>query len=207
MLHDRRLIGGDKEFAVANAQDDRRTVAGCHQRSGLILADHRNAIGAIDVAQGCGHCFLEIAFVERADQVRQHFGVGFRLEHRASGKQCLPQVGCVLDDAVVNQRDPSRHVGMRVRVGRGRRTMRGPPGVPNTEVPLRCLVFTEFTGQHAELAGSLSHRESTAVDNGNTRGVVAAVFHAPESFHQDRGRFPRSYVSHNATHPPPAFSL
>lgn len=61
---------------------------------------------------------------QRRDQMRDHFGVGFRGENPALGHEFVAQFAEILDDSVVNDREPRR--GMRVGVVFGRLAMRGP---------------------------------------------------------------------------------
>ena len=129
VIEQRRLIGRDEVLALADAEHDRRAVARRDHRARFIRREHHDAVGAIDVAQCRGDRFLEIPLVQLTDQVRQHLGVGLgEKDVPAREQRLLDRVG-VLDDAVVNQRDPARLVEVRMRVDRGRRAVRRPARV------------------------------------------------------------------------------
>ncbi len=63
------------------------------------------------------------------DQVRHHLGVGGRGERVPGRLELGPQLGVVLDDAVVDDGQAPRAVGVRVGVLRGRAPVGGPAGV------------------------------------------------------------------------------
>ncbi len=199
VLDDRRLVGGDEELAVADAEDDRRAVARGHQHVGLVGRDDGDAVGTVDVAQRGGDGLLEVALVELADQVRQDLGVGVGGELVPPADECLAQVGGVLDDAVVDQRNATRLVDVRMGVGRGGRAVGGPAGVADAQPPVGHAAI-ELLGEHPQLPSGLAQREAVAVDHGDAGGVIAAVLHPPQSLHQDRRGLLRSHITHDATH-------
>ena len=65
------------------------------------------------------------------DQVRHQFGVGLGLDLAALGLEFLPDRAVVLDDAVVDHRDRSGAV--RVRVAHGRLAVRRPARVADAD--------------------------------------------------------------------------
>ena len=62
----------------------------------------------------------------KGDQVGERLGVGIRRERHPRGHQPGPELARVLDDAVVDHRQRTGAVGVRVGVAVGRRTVRDP---------------------------------------------------------------------------------
>ena len=106
--------------AAARADDVARRIA----------AHDRDRVGAVQALRRVDDGVQQVgAVVHRAmDQVRDDFGVGVRIEAVAVRLQLLAQLGMVLDDAVVDDRDAV--VGhVRMRVDRVRHAVRRPARV------------------------------------------------------------------------------
>ena len=82
---------------------------------------------------GPSHRRFEIAVVVQFDEVREHLGIGLAAEDVAELEQACAQRGVVFDDAVVDDRDASAAVQMRVRVGVGGRAVRRPASMPDAD--------------------------------------------------------------------------
>ena len=59
VLDDGAGVGGDDVLVLADADDQRAALAGDDQRVGLVLADHRDAVGALDLVQRRLHRALQ----------------------------------------------------------------------------------------------------------------------------------------------------
>ena len=169
------------------------------EATGFVGGDHADAVGTVDVAQRRRDGFLEVALVKGAHEVGEDLGVGFGLEDVAAVEQRLLDGRSVLDDAVVDQGDPSRLVGVRMGIDGGWSTMGGPTGVADTGGAVRGTVG-DLIGENAELAGRLADLEAVPVQHRDPGGIVAAVFHAPQTLHEDRRRLPWPDISHNSAH-------
>jgi hypothetical protein len=102
-------IAGQEVLAVAaHAQHQRRAGARADHAMRFVLAEHRDRIGAVQLAERRLHRLEQVALVQAVDQVADHLGVGLAGEHIVLGLERLPQVLVVLDDAVVDQRDAAR---------------------------------------------------------------------------------------------------
>src|SRR5258706_188318 len=83
---------------------------------------------------GCYFCCSRIAPVGLLDEMGDDLGVGLAPELVAP-RELLPELGEVLDDAVMDQRDASVAGEVRVGVHLGDAAVGGPAGVPDPERP------------------------------------------------------------------------
>jgi hypothetical protein len=79
-------VAGQEVFlpVFAHAQDQRRTGARADHPVRLVLAEHRNRIGAVQLHGGLDG-LEQVAVVQAVDQVGNDFGVGLAGEHIALG--------------------------------------------------------------------------------------------------------------------------
>ena len=133
VLQQRRSVRRDEPLVLAHADQERGSLAGRHQHAGLVRRDEGETVGAVHFAQRRGDRLFEVALVELAHQVGQHLGVGLGREAVAPALESLPDRAGVLDDAVVDDGDAARLVGVGMRVGRGRRAVGGPAGVTDAD--------------------------------------------------------------------------
>src|SRR5262249_21807452 len=132
--------------------------------------------------------------------MRQHLGVGLRAEIVPGLLEVPAQHDEVLDDAVVNDADAPRAVGMGMSVHVRGRAVGGPAGVADAHAP-DGLLAVQHLHEVAELAGGAPHGQLTLRrDDRDARRVVAAVLQALEPVEQYWGSRPSSRVSYDATH-------
>ena len=110
------------------------------------------------------------------------------------------QRGEVLDDPVVHQRDPAGGAEVRVRVGVVGRAVGGPAGVPDAGRRRRQRVLRERLVEVRQLAGALLRGDLALVDQGDARGVVAAVLQPAETGDHHTLGLLRSDVPDDSTH-------
>src|SRR5690606_6038480 len=113
--------------------------------------------------------------------------------------QHLPDGAGVLDDAVVDDRDPLVLVGVRVRIGGGGRAVGGPAGVPDADGAMRHGVG-QLLLQRTQFARRLPDLQPVAIDDSDAGGVIAPILQATKSLHQDPGCFPRPDIPDDSTH-------
>ena len=192
-------IRADEHLLVADPDDHRRAVAGDDDAIRLRGIDHGEPVGALDAGEREPHRIFQVLARRPppCDQVGEHLGVSVTGEDHAIGFECGPQLHRVLDDAVVHERDRSRH--MRVRVHVIRRTVGRPAGVADADLAGQALRQRRL--ERPQLALLLAHPQFASVrDDGDPRGVVAAVLDPSQSFHEDRDAVPRSDRSDDAAH-------
>ena len=96
-----------RAFERADAKHERRAVARADDPLRLVAAEHRDRIGAAQARHGALHRLEQIAFVQAVDQVGDDLGVGLARERIVLRAQAGAQFVVVLDDPVVDQRDPA----------------------------------------------------------------------------------------------------
>ncbi len=133
------------------------------------------------------------------DQVRQDLGVRLGTKGVTPGFQLPSQFLVIFDDAVVNDRDPARGIGMGMRVDVRRLAVRGPAGVPYAGgAGKRGVVKLAF--KVAQPADALPDVQTSVFKRGDPGGIVTAVFETLEPLDQHGHRVPTSHISNNATH-------
>ena len=134
-------VAGQKVLGaiLSHAQYQWRTRPRTHHALGFVLVHHGDGVGATQFGHSGTHRVEKIAVVVTVHQVRNDFGVGLAGKHIAARLQRGAQLFVVFDDAVVHHRHAPGRAGrcicagamaeMGVRVGHGRRAVRGPAGV------------------------------------------------------------------------------
>jgi hypothetical protein len=106
----------------------------------------------------------------------------------------------VFDDAVVDDDEGSGAVAVRVGVFFGGASVGGPAGVADAVGAVDGVVGEDF-GEVAELAGGAAELERVAAaGDGYAGGVVAAVFEAGKTFHDDGDAGLWTDVTDDSTH-------
>src|SRR5215469_4394655 len=107
----------------------------------------------------------------------------------------------VLDDAVMDYRQPVAR-DVRMRVALARHSMGGPAGVGDTDLAVGWGLLERIV-EHAHLTNGAQPGEAfRAVEDGNTRRIVAAIFEPPQPLHQDRYDITLSNRSDDSAHDP-----
>ena len=132
--------------------------------------------------------------------MRDDFGIGFRLEGVAFGLKQLLERQEVFDDAVVDDDDVAGAIAVRVGVLFSGASVSGPAGVADAVVAVD-RVEAEDVFEVAEFAGSAADAECVVVAiDGETGGIVAAVFEAFQAVNNDGDGALGAYVSDDAAH-------
>ena len=129
--------------------------------------------------------------------------LGIRLgnERVSLSHQLLLEGKVVLHDSVVHHYDASCAVAMGMRILFRGAAMRGPARVANSVGAVHRLLTDDFF-EIAQLArGAAQLQAIVAAGHGNARGVVAAVFEAPQSIEDDLDHIPlAAYVADDSAH-------
>ena len=133
------------------------------------------------------------------DQVGEHLGVGLRLELVAVGAQPLLDLEVVLDDPVVDDDERALAVGVGVGVLLGRTAMGRPARMADAERTGQ-RPFAEDPLEHLEPAGGAPHVERAVAEDGDARGVVAAILEPLEPLDDDTDRALPTDVPDDSTH-------
>src|SRR5882724_9373712 len=177
-----RGVGRDEILPRADGHEQRRAPPRRDDRVGLARRYHRDAVCALDLVQRPRDRFDQRAGAGKQllDQVREHLRVGLGAEHVTALPERGAQRAGVLDDAVVDQRQGTAAVGVRVRVDGVGRAVRGPAGVGDPCVP-GGKVRSECLLEHTDLPRRLVHLDTAALE-------------------QERSRLPRPRVAYDAAH-------
>src|SRR3990167_8416125 len=114
--------------------------------------------------------------------------------------QLIPQTLIIFNNAVVRHMDFTRAVMVRVGLPPRRRAVRGPADVADAHRPRMRGASIERFFKHGELAGALLGKHTAILKNGNARGIISAVLHALEPFHDNGERFFFAEIAYNTAH-------
>ena len=128
-----------------------------------------------------------------------HLGICFGRKLVAVYSELSPQRLEVLDDAVVDDCEPARGVGMRV--GLGRLSMRRPASMADPDRPLEGL-GAKLGLKVLELALGAPARELSVLQRSDPGRVVTPVFKALQRVDNRARNWPRPQNTHNAAHWP-----
>ncbi len=154
-------VRAEEVLAVAESDHERGVAAGAHDDTGRILVQHEQGEGAVqpvdDAAEGLG----EVAgvLVLLADHDRRDLGVGVAVELDALRLELGLEVGEVLDDAVVDERQLAVVAEMRVGVAVGGSTVGRPAGAPDAGGAVGDGMRIQVVHQNLQLAGALRRAE------------------------------------------------
>ena len=131
--------------------------------------------------------------------MRGNLGIGTAAENVAERLQMRLERRVVLDDPVVNDDDLAIAADMRVRVDVGGLTMRRPARVSDAQRSDDRMPFQQ-PSQFLHSAGFLANRNLAAVDHGDPRAVVAAIFEPPQTFQQNLGSGTKADITNDTAH-------
>ena len=182
-------VRAEEVLPLAQADDERRVAARGHHAVRVVHVHGQQGEGTLEALggqlHGAGQVLAGRVPVDVGEEVGGHLGVRLGEELDALGEQLLAQLGVVLDDAVVDERQPALVRHMRVGVAVGGAAVGGPPGVADADEAGGDGVLGELLGEVGELARLLPVVQLTAVHHGHTGGVVSAVFETTQALHQD----------------------
>ena len=166
---------------------------------------HQQREGAV---QPCDHIAQRLGEIAGGTVLEAHeqgrdLAVGFAREDeiRVLLEQLLLELGEILDDAVVDERELAVVSEVRMRVLVVRATVRRPPRVPDAGATVRDADGGEVVDEHLELAGPLTRGEfAILVDHGDPRRVIPAVFQSTEAAQQHLDALVGSDIAHDSAH-------
>src|SRR5262249_38214150 len=157
--------------------------------------------GASQLTERATHGFVEPRRIAQMalDQVRDDFGIRLGGEPMTVGCQPLSQRYVVFDDAVVNDDEAARAVGVRMRVLVRGAAMGRPAGVAYADEPLYRTV-TQQAFEDLDPARGPPDLEPFRADHRDTGRVVAPVLEALETVQDDVDGALLADVADDATH-------
>lgn len=205
---ERRHIRAQEHLAVADADHQRRGPTRRHDGARFVGVGEHHSEVALQPAEHCQRRGHEVPggvalAVLTGQQVDGHLAVGLAGELHPGAFQFVAQHREVLDDAVVHHGELAVRVAVRVGVVVGGTAMGGPagvaqPGPPGQQGRIRGGQFGFQVGQPAGTApdGQLPD----PVDDGDSRGVIAAVLHATQGLDDDVASRALPDVADDSTH-------
>ena len=202
VLDEGRDVGAEEVLALADADHERAVAAGRDDAVGVLGVDGDEREGALEAAADVLHGDRQVdAGLELLlQQVGRDLGVGVGGHLDALGLEARAQLGEVLDDPVVHERDAALAPEVRVGVAVGRRAVGRPAGVADAGGHLRQRGVGDGLLEVGQLAGALVGHDRAAVDEGDPRGVVAPVLQAPEALDHDAFGRLGTYVPDDSAH-------
>ena len=192
-------VGADEHLAIAIADRQRTASAGGDQQLLVAFEEQGEAECPLEPPDGRKRGFLG-CLTERqvvCHQMRHDFGVRLGVELMAMGLELVPKKCEILDDAIMDDRDPAR--GVRVGIGLVGNTMGGPARMADPRGTAQRPVLQEFR-QTIELAFRPPPLDGTTSQRRYSGTVIASIFQPAKSIHEQWRRRPEADTSHNPTH-------
>jgi hypothetical protein len=204
VLDERRHVGAQEVLALAEADDQRAVAPGRDDPLGIAGVGGDEGERALQPAAHPLHRGGEVGAAVELDlqQVRRDLGVGLRAQRVPGPLQVGAQLGEVLDDPVVHDRDPPLRAEVRVGVDVGRPAVGRPARVADAGRRGGERILADQLLQIGQLPGPLPYGERLrgSVDQGDPGRVVAAVLHPPQPLDHDLLSRTTADVAHDPAH-------
>ncbi len=186
---ERQRIRAEIHLTVADADRERRALAGADQQIVLPLEQEGQREGAVQAREaggdGIDRCLAAVELT--GNEMGDDLGVGLRFEHIAIGLELCPQLAEILDNAVMNDGELGR--GVRMRICLVGLAMRRPARVADADQPFQRLARQPDL-EILELALGAATGELPALERRDAGRIVAAIFEPPQRLdHLARDRF------------------
>ncbi len=202
VAEDRRDVGGDEEFILPKAHDNRGAVPDRDDLAGIVGGDQYEAEQTAHVQQGATDGILEPVVLHLAfDEVRDDFGVGLGDEAVPFLLELMLQREVILDDPVVDDDDPPGAVAMRMGVLFGGAPVRGPARVPDAVLPLERAGGDDLF-EAGQLPRTATQLDSAVADDRHPRRIVAPVLEPAQAVNEDRDERLLTDVTDDSAHNP-----
>ena len=200
VAHERGHVGGEKVFAHAHAENERRRHLHGADRPRPVGAENAESIGPLEPRGGMQHGGPEIAGIVHVEQMHNDLGVGLAPEYEALALKLVAQRGIVFDDAVVDDGEFAVGGHMRVCVGVGGRAVGRPAGMADAGKAGQQRAVFRFFRKSVDMAGSLDHMQLAVFLYGDACAVISAVFQLAQPVQQQRRRGLGAGKSYDSTH-------
>ena len=201
-------IAGQEIFFFANTEHEGAAAARSDDEIGDIRMHESDAVGPDNLLQGGPRRVNETRFgvvavelvVNVADEMGQDLGVRLGIETIiAVLDELLFQRMVILDHAIVNECDLAGGVEVWMRVLVVDLAVSGPARVTDSVATARRVFGHQFC-QIANAPGALPRLQIFAIDDGDSGGIVSAIFKAAKAIQEDRRCFRSADVTNNSAH-------
>ena len=151
----------------------------------MVGAHHGDAVGAMEQAQHLHDGLQQVALVEFLQQVRDDFGVGVGDEGVAIGLQSSSQLGVVVDDAVVDDGEPSFLVEVGVGVADGGCAVCGPARMGDAGGSLQLCLLVAGRLQVGDFAQRLHGAQGIPRTERQSRRIVSPILQTAKTVKQN----------------------
>jgi hypothetical protein len=131
--------------------------------------------------------------------MRQHLGVGLRMELVTLLLELCTEGGIVLNDTIMYKGQLTGAVEMRVGILPGDFAMSRPAGVTDAGSSSDRILPDGFT-EIINTTHLLTDRDNTLIEGSNSGRIVASVLQAAKSLQKDRDRLSTTDIAYNSTH-------
>jgi hypothetical protein len=194
-------VRGHVPLTLAEADHEGRPETRRHESLLFVAVEENDGVHPVDLRERRPGGVLERAPVVGLHEVGQDLCVGLGHEAVAGGGEARLQLEVVLDDAVVDDHDPSRAVLVRVGILLGRPAVGRPAGVADAPLAGERLA-EQALREVAELARGAPPLEAAVPHDGDAGRIVPAVLQSPQAVEDERHRVATAHVADDATHVP-----
>ncbi len=195
-------VAGQERLAVADTDDQRGVAAGTDQRVRVVGGRRHQGEGTTQLPTRLLHRLGEV--VRDPQVLGQQMGgdlrVGLAEEGHATCLQLVAQFGEVLDDPVVDDRQPAVLAQMRVGVDVVGGTVRRPAGVSDSDGRAGQRGLSERLLQVRQLAGALARLHPGGCHDRNPGRVVPPVLESAQTRHDHICGVLTADVPHDSAH-------
>ncbi len=129
----RRDVGGEEHLAVTDAHDEWADPPHCNDLARFQPGHHHQGVRTLGFGNGPPHRGFEVTVVLVGDEMGEYLGIRIGGERVPEILQLLLERQEVLDDAVVDDNELARWVGMGVSIEIAWLAVSGPPGVADAD--------------------------------------------------------------------------
>ncbi len=192
-------VRGDEVLSLANPDHEGAVLARSDQNIRTILVDDSQGVSPSHPFQGFVYRPQKISPVVEIDEMRNHFRVGLGFENDAVVLELILDFKVIFDDAVMDHRQGTGFIAVRVRVGIGGLTVGCPPCMADAHASAQGLRL-QLLFQEMQSPFLLLDDNFPSIVDGNAGRIVPPVFQPGQPVHDDFHRLSRTDITHYSAH-------
>jgi len=153
----------------------------------------------LDDMKDLAHGLFKVAIILVRHKMGDHFCVSFGFELMALLQKIQFEGHVIFDDAIMDNRKFTAVIRMGMGIDVGRFSVSGPARMANADHSFRFMA-DEFLTQGIKTAHTFFHIDLTVMINGDTAGIIPAIFQFTQSINQKRGSLMAPNISNNSAH-------
>ena len=199
MVDNRRDIGGDKVFTLAQTDNQRIILFGADDFIRLVFAHKYQTVGALDELQHLFDGFFEISVILVRHQMSYNLAVRFGQEFMSLGNQLFLQAKIVFNNTVMDNDKLATAVRMGMRIAIRRTAMCCPACVTDTYIAHRHIAC-QFLTQCIQTAYTFFYTDTVVFINSNAGRIITAILQLAHTVKQKGGCFVITDITYNSAH-------